>query len=464
MVERLQDIYRPVDQRRRDFREVERRLSGEEITEQATRCMNCGIPFCHGAGCPLGNVIPEFNQAVARGAWRLAWEILSSTSSFPEFTSRVCPALCEGSCTDGIDSDPVMVRQIEKRIVDTAYENGWVAPVVPEHRNGKSVAVVGGGPAGLAAAEELNRLGFSVTLFEAARRPGGLLRYGIPDFKLEKTVIDRRLEIMERSGIEFVCSTRIGSDVSADYLTRRFDAVVLAIGTPSARDLPVEGRGLAGVHFALEFLQGQNRVNAGEIPQLPVSATGRHVVVIGGGDTGSDCVGTAIRQGAASVAQIEIMPRPPERRSPSTPWPQWPYLLRTSSSHKEGGERFWNISTRRFLGERGRVTGLEVFDVKWEFSPLGRPLKFQAVEGSERSIPADLVLLAMGFTGVPADGVAAGFGLAVDGRGRVAPAPERNIFVCGDSGSGASLVVRALADGKRVAREIGIRFEGGCAK
>ena len=461
MTHRIDDIYRPAEQRRRDFKEVERPLSCAELHEQAARCMGCGIPFCHGAGCPLGNVIPEFNAAACSGDWRGAWEILSSTSSFPEFTSRVCPALCEGSCTDGIDDEPVMVRQIEKAIVENAYKNGWVKPFTPPRRNGWHVTVIGSGPAGLAAADELNRLGWQVTVFEANAAPGGLLRYGIPDFKLDKKVIERRIELMKQSGIEFVCGTRVGEDVSAAYLARRSDAVVLAVGTPEARDLKLPGRELAGIHFALEFLQGQNRVISGELATVPVAAAGKRVVVIGGGDTGSDCVGTSIRQGAASVLQIEIMPKPPAERSPSTPWPMWPYMLRTSSSHKEGGERRWNVSTRAFAGERGHVAALETVEVEWEFSPAGRPLKFTEIPGSERRIEADLVLLAMGFSGVRPDGVAAELGLAVDPRGRVLEDPARRIFCCGDTANGASLVVRALADGKRTANRVNDAFHGG---
>ena len=445
MNRRIQDIYRPVDQRRRDFDEVERALSFDELKGQAGRCMNCGIPFCHGAGCPLGNVIPEINAAVAAGNWEAAWNILSSTSFFPEFTSRVCPALCEGSCTDGIDGEPVMVRQLEKAVVEAAFRNGFVKPPKPQSRSGKSVAVIGGGPAGLAAATALNLTGHTVTVYEKNAAPGGLLRYGIPDFKLSKKMIDRRIALMEEAGIRFECGTEVGRDISGGYLARRHDATVLTIGTPQARDLAVPGREASGIHFALEFLQGQNRVLGRECAALPVNAAGKRVVVIGGGDTGSDCVGTSVRQGAASILQIEIMPKPPETRSPSTPWPQWPYLLRTSSSHREGGERRWNLATKRFCVEGGRVAGLEAVTVEWEFSPLGRPLTFRELPDSAEFIPADLVLLAMGFTGVAAEGVAAELGLAVDARGRVQPAPERGIFAAGDSASGASLVVRAIA-------------------
>lgn len=461
MNRRIQDIYRPVDQRRRDFDEVERALSFDELKGQAGRCMNCGIPFCHGAGCPLGNVIPEINAAVAAGNWEAAWNILSSTSFFPEFTSRVCPALCEGSCTDGIDGEPVMVRQLEKAVVEAAFRNGFVKPPKPQSRSGKSVAVIGGGPAGLAAATALNLTGHTVTVYEKNAAPGGLLRYGIPDFKLSKKMIDRRIALMEEAGIRFECGTEVGRDISGGYLARRHDATVLTIGTPQARDLAVPGREASGIHFALEFLQGQNRVLGRECAALPVNAAGKRVVVIGGGDTGSDCVGTSVRQGAASILQIEIMPKPPETRSPSTPWPQWPYLLRTSSSHREGGEWRWNLATKRFCVEGGRVAGLEAVTVEWEFSPLGRPLTFRELPDSAEFIPADLVLLAMGFTGVAAEGVAAELGLAVDARGRVQPAPERGIFAAGDSASGASLVVRAIADGKRVAQAVDAYLKGG---
>ncbi|MFA7186472.1 MAG: glutamate synthase subunit beta, partial [Victivallales bacterium] len=308
MKERLHNIYRPIDERKKDFREVERKLTDAEIIEQASRCTECGIPFCHGSGCPLENVIPEMNAAVLAGNYREAWNILSSTSNFPEFTARICPALCEGSCTSGIEQSPVMVRQLEKIVVEKAFELGYVKAFKADRLSGKKVAVVGSGPAGLAVADELMRRGHGVTVFEKDAAPGGLLRYGIPDFKLEKHVIDRRIELMKESGIKFECGTRIGTDVAIEYLSKRFDAVVIAIGTPQARDLAVPGRELANVHFALEFLGGQNRVNAGELKTLPISAHGKQVVVIGGGDTGSDCVGTSLRQDAKSVVQLEIMP------------------------------------------------------------------------------------------------------------------------------------------------------------
>ena len=454
MTNRIHDIYRPTEERKHDFREVEIRLTPEQIHEQMLRCHNCGVPFCHGAGCPLGNVIPDFNSAAACGDWLTAWRILSETSFFPEFTCRVCPALCEGACCNGVNDEAVMVRQCEKVIVETAFENGWVKPVVPVVRNGKRVAVVGSGPSGLYMAEALNRAGFQVTVFEANHKPGGLLRYGIPDFKLDKGVIDRRLALMRQAGIEFMTDCRIGVDVAGQYLQRNYDAIVLAIGTACARDLKIPGRELDGVHFALEFLQGQNRVNGGECRTLPVNAAGKRVLIIGGGDTGSDCAGTAIRQGAASVKQVEIMPMPPETRSDSTPWPAWPWMLRTSSSHKEGCEREWNVASDRFLGENGVLTGVEVHSVKWETTPEGKPLKPVAVENTSRVIEADLVLLAMGFTGAETEGPAADLKLQTTQRGGLISDPEHHVYTVGDCATGASLVVRAMASAAAKAQEI----------
>ena len=409
-MQRIHDIYRPAEERKADWREVERSLSDEELKEQTSRCMNCGQPFCHAYGCPLGNLVPDQNRAVAQGDWKRAYDLLTVNSDFPEFTSRICPALCEASCVHGLDEEAVMIRQSEKRIIETAFERGWVVPRPPERENGKSAAVIGAGPAGLSAAVTLRRRGWAVTVYERRAQIGGLLRYGIPCFK--------------------------------------HDAVVVAIGTPAARDLKIPGRELEGIHLALELLEGQNRFLTGELPEPPISAKGRDVLVIGGGDTGSDCVGTAIRHGAKSVTQIEIMPKPPEERDASTPWPLWPYMLRTSSSHKEGCIRRWNLNSLRFVGD-GRVSGVEVEMVKWEFSPEGRPAKFAAVPGTKETIKADLVLLAMGFTGVPSDlPLVAQLGLKETPRTALLPDPARNIFCVGDCASGASLVVRALASGK----------------
>ncbi|MBR2488165.1 MAG: glutamate synthase subunit beta [Kiritimatiellae bacterium] len=447
-MQRIHDIYRPAEERKADWREVERSLSDEELKEQTSRCMNCGQPFCHAYGCPLGNLVPDQNRAVAQGDLKRAYDLLTVNSDFPEFTSRICPALCEASCVHGLDEEAVMIRQSEKRIIETAFERGWVVPCPPEMENGKSAAVIGAGPAGLSAAVTLRRRGWAVTVYERRAQIGGLLRYGIPCFKLDKALIDRRRKVLEAEGIKFVTDCEVGRDVSAEWLEKEHDAVVVAIGTPAARDLKIPGRELEGIHLALELLEGQNRFLTGELPEPPISAKGRDVLVIGGGDTGSDCVGTAIRHGAKSVTQIEIMPKPPEERDASTPWPLWPYMLRTSSSHKEGCIRRWNLNSLRFVGD-GRVAGVEVEMVKWEFSPEGRPAKFAAVPGTKETIKADLVLLAMGFTGVPADlPLVAQLGLKETPRTALLPDPARNIFCVGDCASGASLVVRALASGK----------------
>ncbi len=448
---RIHDIYRDVDERRHDFREVERRLQADDIRQQVSRCMNCGQPFCHAYGCPLGNLVPDQNRAVADGDDRRAYELLSQHSDFPEFTARVCPALCEASCVHQLDEESVMVRQSEKHIIETAFAKGWVKPRPPAAENGKSIAVVGAGPAGLSAAVTLRRKGYRVTVYEKNADIGGLLRYGIPCFKLDKALIKRRRALLEAEGITFVTGVEVGTDISAAYLQRAHDALVLAIGTPAARDLNIPGRDQDGIHLALEYLSHQNRLLTGEVASTPatLNAHGKRVLVIGGGDTGSDCVGTAIRQGARKVTQIEIMPRPPDMRSPSTPWPLWPYQLRTSSSHHEGCTRRWNLNSLRFLDTDGAVTGVEVETVKWTFAPNGKPLKFAPVPGTKEVIEADLVLLAMGFTGVPKDNpIVAQLGLALTSRTALVSAPERNIFAVGDCATGASLVVRALASGK----------------
>ena len=439
-----------MEERKNDWKEVEFALSDEELKEQTSRCMNCGQPFCHAYGCPLGNLVPDQNRAVAQGDFKRAYDLLSAHSDLPEFTSRICPALCEASCVHQLDEEAVMVRQSEKRIIETAFANGWVVPRPPQQENGKRVAVIGAGPSGLSAAVTLRRRGWTVTVYEREKNIGGLLRYGIPYFKLDKALIDRRRAILEAEGIRFVTGVNIGTDVTADYLAKSNDAVVVAIGTPAARDLKIPGRELRGIHLALEYLGGQNRALGGALAANPINANGKHVLVIGGGDTGSDCVGTAIRQGAASVTQIEIMPKPPEERSASTPWPLWPYQLRTSSSHKEGCERRWNLNSLRFIG-KDSVEGVEVETVEWEFSPEGRPLKFASKPGTKEILKADLVFLAMGFTGVPQDHpIVAQLKLAQTPRTALISDPARNICCVGDCASGASLVVRALASGKNL--------------
>jgi len=467
-----------MEERRHDWREVERVLSDAELKEQTARCMNCGQPFCHAYGCPLGNLVPDQNRAVAQGDWKRAYELLSVNSDFPEFTSRICPALCEASCVHGLDEEAVTIRQSEKRIIETAFAEGWVVPRPPERENGKTVAVVGAGPAGLSAAVTLRRRGWAVTVYERRANIGGLVRYGIPFFKLDKAIIDRRRAILEAEGIRFVTGIEVGKDISAEWLARRFDAVVVAIGTPAARDLKIPGRELGGIHLALELLEGQNKFLSGETSAPAIDANGKDVLVIGGGDTGSDCVGTSIRHGAKSVTQIEIMPKPPEKRDASTPWPLWPYMLRTSSSHKEGCARRWNLNSLRFIagGSRSGATenaggsqftatatdaincvppehvgGVEVETVEWEFSPEGRPMKFHALPDTKETIKADLVFLAMGFTGVPQDNpIVAQLGLKQTPRTALISDPARNIFCVGDCASGASLVVRALASGKSI--------------
>ena len=448
---RIQDIYRPVEERIKDRNEVERRLTSVEVVGQAGRCHTCGIPFCHGAGCPLGNLVPEFNAAVAVGNAERAYNVISKTAFFPEFTGRVCPALCESACTGNVHDDPVMVRQIEKFIIETAFEEGWVKHPVADS-NGKTAAVIGSGPSGLYAAEALRRKGYAVTVYEKREKVGGLLRYGIPNWKLDKSVIDRRVKLLEEAGIKFVCNTEIGKDISAEYIHKNFDEVVLAIGTPNARDLKIPGREAEGIFLALDFLHGADK--PGETNPERFNAKGKKVLIIGGGDTGNDCVGKSIREGCESVLQVEFMPKPPDTRSPSTPWPDWPYVLRTSYAQHEGGERRWNVSSKQFIVKDGHVAGVEVVKVDWEMSPLGKPLKPTEVPNTTEIIEADLVVLAMGFTGVPAEGIVNDLGLQLTPRTAIIPDPSRHIYAVGDCANGASLVVRAMADARRVVSSI----------
>ncbi len=452
--------HRPVAQRVRDHVEIDLPLSVEELTRQAARCMDCGIPYCHGIGCPLANRIPEFNDLVFRGKWREASENLHSTNNFPEITGRVCPAPCEPACTLAINDEPVLIKHIEFQIAERAFEAGWVVPLPPPRRSGRRVAVVGSGPAGLAAAQQLARAGHEVTVFEADDRIGGLLRYGIPDFKLPKALIDRRLRQMEAEGVTFQTGVVVGEDLSARYLRKRFDAICLTMGAGQPRDLVVPGRGFENIVFAMDYLRQQNRLNAGlEVsPAEPISARDRIVVVIGGGDTGSDCVGTAHRQGAREVHQFEILPEPPVEVPPDTPWPTWPRILRTSSSHEEGCHRRWCVMTKRFSGRGTRVEQLHAVEVTWSRDAAGRQT-MRELPGSEFSMKVDLVLLAMGFVHVVHGGLVEQLGLKLDERGNIAASDfatsEESVFAAGDAIEGASLVVRAIRSGRDAAEAIG---------
>ena len=454
-------------ERIQNYKEFVGMYSEEKLNQQSARCMNCGIPFCH-SGCPLGNVIPEFNDAVYKQNWEEAYAILSSTNNFPEFTGRICPAPCESACVLGINKPAVAIEEIEKHIIEIAYSKGLVKVNAPILRSGKTVAVVGSGPAGLAAAAQLNKAGHEVTVFERDDNPGGLLRYGIPDFKLEKWVVERRVKVLEEEGIVFKCNTEVGKDITADELVRNYDAVVLAGGSTIPRDLPVKGREFKGVYFAMEFLKQQNkRVSNIPVNSEDIFATGKDVIVIGGGDTGSDCVGTSNRQGAKSVTQFELLPVPPAGRTDAMPWPTYPMVLKTSSSHEEGCERFWGISTKEFIGdENGNLKAIKVIDVNWEKDFLGRPIKFTEVEGSEREMPAQLVLLAMGFVHPQHEGMIQQLSVELDGRGNVKATEGdfqtnvQKVFAAGDMRRGQSLVVWAISEGREAARKVDLFLTG----
>lgn len=464
-IARLKQPTRPVVERLRDWREVYQPYEPEALTDQAARCMDCGIPFCH-SGCPLGNLIPNWNDLVYHGRWQAASDRLHATNNFPELTGRLCPAPCEGACVLGINDAPVTIKATEAAIVDRAFASGWVAARPPARRTGKHVAVVGSGPAGLAVADQLNRAGHTVTVLERADRIGGLLRYGIPEFKLEKRLLDRRLALLAAEGVVFRTGCHVGIDLTADDLLSDFDAVVLAGGATAPRDLRVPGRDLGGIHFAMEYLTAQNRqcagddLSAGEI----VSAEGKDVIILGGGDTGADCLGTALRQGARSVRQVELLPRPPDERAPDNPWPQWPQVFRVSTAHEEGGERLYSISTQAFVGDaEGRVTALRAARV--ERSVVDGRTAFLPVPGSELDLPADLVLLAMGFTGAERTGLLEQFGVRITERGTVwrdqawmTSVP--GVFTAGDMQRGQSLIVWAIADGRSCARGVDLFLMG----
>jgi glutamate synthase (NADPH/NADH) small chain len=444
--------YRPVNERLHDFKEYTEPLPEQGMRDQGARCMDCGIPFCH-SGCPLGNLIPDWNDAVYRGKWDEALAVSRQTNNFPEFTGRICPAPCEASCVLDINDDPVTIKMIEQAISDRAWSEGWIKPRPPAMRSGKTVAVIGSGPAGLAAAAELNYFGHEATLFERNDRIGGLLRYGIPDFKLDKQIVDRRLELMEAEGVVFRPGVDVGADITADELMEQFDAVVLALGSTVPRDLPVPGRELDGVHFAMEYLELRNRFVQGEFPGgTPISAAGKHVVIIGGGDTGADCLGNSHREEPASITQFEVMPEPPPQRPDDlTPWPRWPLILRTSGAHEEGGERRFSVMTTELAGEDGKVKVLRGHEV-------GPPPSFEKIEGSEFEIPAELVLLAMGFLHPQHTGLVEGLGVELDQRGNVADtdwmSSRDGVFACGDARRGQSLVVWAISEGRQCARTV----------
>ncbi|MEC6908272.1 glutamate synthase subunit beta [Photobacterium piscicola] len=432
---------------------------GDKIQEQSSRCMDCGVPFCHSA-CPIGNIIPEFNDAVYRDSWEEAWNILSSTNNFPEFTGRVCPAPCESGCVLGINQDPITICNIEKTIVETAYRNGYAKPKTPRSRTGKTIAIIGSGPAGLSAAEQLNSAGHTVTVFERDEKVGGLLRFGIPDFKLGMDIIDRKIDLMAQAGVKFEVNAHIGVDINAQQLRQEFDVILLTGGSTVPRNLPIPGRELNGVHFAMDFLaQNNRRANDMDLKTAAIHAKDKHVVVIGGGDTGSDCVGTSNRHGATSITQVEIMPLPPEQRPANQPWPSYPMIMKTSTSHEEGCDRYWNILTKEFIDDgNGNVKGLRIADIAWQEAKSGARPNFEEVAGTERIIACDIAFLAMGFLHPEPTGVLAQLNIKLDDYGNVAThdfaTSQAGVFAAGDMRTGQSLVVKCINEGRESARVI----------
>ncbi|MFA5292103.1 MAG: glutamate synthase subunit beta [Phycisphaerae bacterium] len=449
--------YRPIEQRILDYKEVELALTPEDIMQQAARCIDCGIPFCHGLGCPLGNNIPEFNDMIYKGQWQKACELLHSTNNFPEITGRICPAPCETACTLAINDEPVFIRHIEYQIVERGFKEGWIKPIIARQKTGKRIAIIGSGPAGLAAAQELARAGHNVVVFEKDDKIGGLLRYGIPDFKLEKNIIDRRIAQLAAEGVQFQTGVEVGKDISAHYLKKMFNCICITMGAGEPRDLAVTGRGYENVVFAWDYLVGQNKICAdGQIEGKIISARDKTVVVIGGGDTGSDCVGTARRQGAKKIYQLEILPKPPNVRPEDTPWPNWPRIMRTSSSHEEGCERLWSVKTTKISGTDTSVSELNGCQVEWIKTSRGWNIK--EIQGTEFNIKTDLVILAMGFLHVRHNGFVESLGLKLDENGNIAVSDFQTsdpaVFAAGDSVLGASLVVKAIDTGRKAADKI----------
>jgi len=451
---REKKTYQAVEDRKEHFKEFVSSWEEKEYKDQAARCMDCGIPFCH-QGCPLGNKIPDFNDAVYNGEWKEAFQVLKSTNNFPEFTGRICPAPCEASCVLGLNNEAVNIEHIEREIIEVAFKEGWERPSIAQKKTSKKVAVVGSGPAGLAAADELFKMGHDVVVYERDQHAGGLLRYGIPDFKLSKKVVERRIALMEKSGVVFETGVEIGKDILATELEEQFDAVVLCTGSTVPRDLPIAGRNLKGVHYAMEFLTHQNKVVSGELKSLEpnLNVLGKNVVVIGGGDTGADCVGTSNRQGANSITQIELMDKPPTARLSDNPWPEWPMILNTSSSHEEGADRQWSLLTKQFIGNaEGQLTGLETVKVRWTDKAA---FKFEEVPGSSEVIPCDKAFLAIGFVHTQKKGLVEQFDLDLDARGNIQckqfQTSKPNVFAAGDNRRGQSLVVWAIAEGRKAA-------------